>query len=248
MTHESSTPDDWTKRTEQLIGKYKFATLKNASVLVVGLGGVGGAASEMICRAGVGKMALVDFDVIEPTNINRQLIATHSTVGKIKTNAMAVRLKEINPNVELALYTERLDESNMERILTSGRFDYVVDAIDTLSPKVFLLKYCVENGIKVVSSMGSGGKMAPELVKIDDISKSAYCPLAKAVRKRLHKFGIKSGFPVVYSTEITDKNSFVATDDRYKKNTAGTISYMPAIFGMYLSAIVIREIINKAEI
>lgn len=233
---------NWTQRTELLIGTEAQEKLRNSSVLVVGLGGVGGMACEAICRAGIGKMTIIDRDIVTETNINRQLIALNSTLGQPKAEVLAARLKDINPELQLHVIADWLDESNMNRILLEEKFDYVVDAIDTLSPKVHLLKTCVENGIKVVSAMGAGAKVDPMKVKIDDISKTSYCALARAVRQRLLKMGIKSGVQVVFSTEKTNKESVIAIDEKYKKSTTGTISYMPNLFGLMLASVVIRDI------
>lgn len=233
---------NWMQRTELLIGTEGLERLKQSSVLIVGLGGVGGMAAEAICRAGVGKLTLIDRDIVTETNINRQLIALTSTVGMSKAEVMASRLRDINPAVVLHVITDWLDEKNMDQILNEGKFDYVVDAIDTLSPKVHLLKNCVEKGIKVVSAMGAGAKTDPAKVKIDDISKTTYCPLAKAVRTRLHKLGVKRGVTVVFSTEEACKESVIETDEKYKRSTTGTISYMPALFGLMLASVVVREL------
>jgi tRNA A37 threonylcarbamoyladenosine dehydratase len=232
----------WTERTELILGKDGLERLKKSSVLIVGLGGVGGIAAEMICRAGVGEITLIDRDTVSNSNINRQIIALQSTLGKNKSEVLAQRLQDINPEVDLHVITDWLDENNMLQVLSERKFDYVVDAIDTLSPKVYLLKICVENGIKVVSSMGAGAKTDPTKVKIDDISKTIYCPLAKAVRKRLQKMGIKEGIKAVYSTEEADQRSVIETDEKYKKSTTGTISYMPNLFGLMLASVVVREI------
>lgn len=233
---------NWMQRTELLIGTEGLERLKQSSVLIVGLGGVGGMAAEAICRAGVGKLTLIDRDIVTETNINRQLIALTSTVGMPKAEVLASRLRDINPAVVLHVITDWLDEKNMDQILNEGKFDYVVDAIDTLSPKVHLLKNCVEKGIKVVSAMGAGAKTDPAKVKIDDISKTTYCPLAKAVRTRLHKLGVKRGVTVVFSTEEACKESVIETDEKYKRSTTGTISYMPALFGLMLASVVVREL------
>lgn len=232
----------WTERTELLIGKEGQEKLRRSSVLIVGLGGVGGMASEAICRAGIGKMTIIDRDVVTESNINRQLIALTSTVGLLKSEVLASRLKDINPEVKLTVISDWLEENNMVQILTEGKFDYVVDCIDTLSPKVYLLKNCVEMGIRVVSAMGAGAKLDPTKVKIDDISKTNYCALARAVRQRLLKLGIKNGIQVVYSTEETNKESVILTDEKYKKSTTGTISYMPNLFGLMLASVVIRDL------
>lgn len=237
----------WTQRTELLIGNEKQENLRDSSVLVVGVGGVGGMACEMICRAGVGQMTIIDRDTITESNINRQLVALHSTIGQSKTEVLAKRLLDINPQLKLRVISDWLDENNTAEILDNGNFDFVIDCIDTLSPKVFLLKYCVEKGIKVVSSMGAGAKMNVEKVKIADISQTNYCPLAKAVRKRLNKLGIKKGITVVYSTETADKNSVIETDEKYKKSTTGTISFLPNLFGLMLASVVIQDLIQREE-
>jgi len=237
--------DNWTQRTELLIGKEGLEKLRNSSILIVGLGGVGGITAEMICRAGVGRMTIIDRDVVSNTNINRQIAALNSTNGEQKSRVIADRLKDINPELDLTVLSEWLNEENTEKILDDGKFDFVVDAIDTLSPKVFLIKLCVEKDVRIVSSMGSGAKIDPSKVMITDIAKTNYCPLAKAVRQRLSKLGIKQGVTVVYSTESADKNSVILTDgELYKKSTTGTISYMPALFGLYLASHVIRELIK----
>ena len=235
---------NWKQRTELMVGQTAVEKLEKASVLVVGLGGVGGICAEMICRAGVGSMTIVDCDVVNNTNINRQIIALNSTLNLPKTDALAQRLLDINPNLNLTVRNELLEGENTEKLLDENNFDFVVDAIDTLSPKVFLIKSCIERGIKVVSSMGAGGKMNPEKVKIADISKTESCALAKSVRQRLRKLGIKKGLPVVFTTEIVDKDAVVQADEKYKKSITGTISYLPAVFGCFLASYVIREIIK----
>ena len=241
---------NWKQRTELMLGQTAVEKLEKASVLVVGLGGVGGICAEMICRAGVGSMTIVDCDVVNDTNINRQIIALNSTLNLPKTDALAQRLLDINPNLNLTVRNELLEGENTEKLLDASTgsatkgFDFVVNAIDTLSPKVFLIKSCIERGIKVVSSMGAGGKMNPEKVKIADISKTESCALAKSVRQRLRKLGIKKGLPVVFTTEIVDKDAVVQADEKYKKSITGTISYLPAVFGCFLASYVIREIIK----
>lgn len=237
--------ENWTQRTELLIGKQGLEKLQKSSVLVVGLGGVGGIAAEMICRAGVGKMTIVDKDTVSITNINRQIVALQSTVNQQKTEVLAKRLLDINPTLKLNIISEWLDENNTKDIIENGNFDLVVDAIDTLSPKIFLIKTCIENKIKIISSMGSGAKTDVSKVKIADISKTNYCPLAKAVRQRLYKLGIKKGVTVVYSDEPAKKESVIETDEKYKKSTTGTISYMPAIFGLHIASETIKQIIEK---
>ena len=237
--------ENWTQRTEMIIGGEGLEKLSRSSVLVVGLGGVGAVAAEMICRAGVGKMTIIDRDDVSPTNINRQLVALNSTIGKQKAEVLAERLKDINPDLDLTVINDWLDEKNTEQILTENHFDFVVDAIDTISPKIFLIQNCIQKGIRIVSSMGSGGKLDPSQIQITDISKTEYCALAKTVRQRLSKLGIKKGLPVVFSTEMVDKSRVILVDDeKYKRSTTGTISYIPAVFGCFLASYVIRELIK----
>lgn len=237
--------ENWKQRTSLMIGEEGVKKLENASVLVVGLGGVGGIAAEMLCRAGVGNLTIIDRDIVNATNINRQIIALQTTIGKQKADVLGERLLAVNPDLRINIINEWLDKDNTESILSEQNFDFVVDAIDTLSPKVFLIKSCIERNIPIVSSMGSGGKTDPSKIKIADISKTEYCALAKAVRQALAKIGIRKGLPVVFSTEQVDKKKLILTkDEQYKKSTTGTISYLPAIFGCYLASFVIRSIIE----
>lgn len=240
---------NWQSRTQLLIGEEALVRLSSAHVLVVGLGGVGAYVAEMLCRSGVGELTLVDGDVFTETNLNRQLPALRTTLGKPKTEVLAERLLSINPNVKLHLHSVFLRDELTTELLQKCRYDFVVDAIDTLSPKVFLLYHALQNGLRVVSSMGSAGKMDPSQVKIADISKSEYCRLAKMVRKRLHKLGVKRGITVVYSTEKVVDSAVVLTKDEEsnKNSTVGTISYMPAVFGCFLASFVIRELIKSEK-
>lgn len=240
---------NWQSRTQLLIGEEALVRLSSVHVLVVGLGGVGAYVAEMLCRSGVGELTLVDSDVFTETNLNRQLPALRTTLGKPKTEVLAERLLSINPNVKLHLHSVFLRDELTTELLQKCRYDFVVDAIDTLSPKVFLLYHALQNGLRVVSSMGSAGKMDPSQVKIADISKSEYCRLAKMVRKRLHKLGVKRGITVVYSTETVVDSAVVLTKDEEpnKNSTVGTISYMPAVFGCFLASFVIRELIKSEK-
>jgi len=236
---------DWQSRTELLIGKVALLKLKRAHVLVLGLGGVGAYTAEMLCRAGVGKLTIADGDKVQPSNTNRQLIALESTLGGEKAEVMAHRLRDINPAVELEVIADFLREEKMN-ILLETPFDYVVDAIDTLSPKVFLILKALGKGYPIVSSMGAGGKLDPLQVTVTDISKSYNCRLAHSLRKQLHRSGVRKGFKVVFSPETVSKDSVkLVENEENKRSTVGTISYMPAIFGCVMASVVIREIITE---
>lgn len=233
---------DWLSRTELLLGDDGLKRLKNSNVLIVGLGGVGGYVAEMICRAGVGKMTIVDGDTINPTNINRQLLALESTCGKAKALIMAERLRDINPGLELSVINEYIRDERMSEILDSD-FSYAVDAIDTLSPKVFFIFHAVTKRIPVVSSMGAGGKFDPSRISVSDISETTDCPLARILRKRLHRLGIREGVTAVYSSETIEKSKIIrVTGEENKASVVGTISYMPAAFGIACASVVIRDL------
>lgn len=233
---------NWLSRTELLLGKEKLQKLRVSNVLVVGLGGVGGYAAEMICRAGIGKMTIVDGDTIHLSNRNRQLLALKSTEGEAKAILMGERLKDINPELELTIINEYVRDERMKEILDTG-FDYLVDAIDTLSPKVFLIYHGVSKKIPVVSSMGSGGKFDPARILVSDFSETTDCTLARILRKRLHRLGIREGITAVYSPETIDKKKVIpVTGERNKASVVGTISYMPATFGIACASVVIRDL------
>ena len=225
-----------------ILGAEALNKLKVSNVLVTGLGGVGAYAAEMICRAGTGKMTIVDGDKIHPSNRNRQLLALKSTEGESKAILMGKRLLDINPDLDLTTIGEYIRDDRMKEILDAG-FDYVVDAIDTLSPKIFLLYHSKLRKYKVVSSMGAGGKFDPMQVRIADISETTDCTLARVLRKRLHRLGISEGITAVYSPETIDKSKIIpATGERNKASIVGTISYMPAMFGLVCASVVIRDL------
>ncbi len=235
--------EEWLRRTQQLLGEDKLQLLQQAHVLVVGVGGVGAYAAEMICRAGVGRITLVDGDVVGESNINRQLIALHSTLGKPKAEVLAQRLLDINPSLQLEAKQLFLEETAVDALLDEVHYDFVVDAIDTLAPKVALIERAMRRKVKIVSSMGAGGRVDPTAIAFADIANTYHCALAKAVRKRLATVGIRGGLKVVFSTEQTNRNAIIRTDEeRNKKSTVGTISYLPAIFGCYLASYVIRKL------
>lgn len=232
-------------RTQLLLKPEGLQRLKDAHVLVVGLGGVGGYTAEMLCRAGVGKLTIVDHDSVSESNINRQVIALHSTVGMPKTELFRQRFADINPDCQVRVVDQFLRDEATVELLQSDTFSYVADAIDTLSPKVFLLYHARTMNIPVVSSMGSAGKLDPLAVTVADISKSHTCPLAAVVRKRLHRMNINDGIKVVFSTEKVAEHAVVEDPSENKRTTIGTISYLPPLFGCICASVIINDIVNE---
>jgi tRNA A37 threonylcarbamoyladenosine dehydratase len=236
----------WLERTELLIKEDGLEKLNQATVLVVGLGGVGSFAAEFLARAGVGHMTIVDGDTVDITNVNRQLPALHSTVGKHKVKIVAERLLDINPDLQLTKINEFLNPERMDEVLDSAPFDYVLDCIDSVTPKLSLIIAAKRRRIKIVSSMGAGGKTDPSKVMVRDISKTEHCHLARQVRKRLKKVKIDKGVRCVFANDIQDEDSLKMTDgSNYKRSFYGTISYMPAIFGLYAASEVINHLLDK---
>ena len=230
-----------------MIGTEGLQKLQGARVILFGVGGVGSWCAEALVRSGVGHLTLVDSDCVEPSNLNRQLLATCSQLGKPKAEVMAARLRDINPDIDLTVINDFVKDERMEQLF-DNEYDYVVDAIDTISPKVFLILHCLNRNLKIVSSMGAGGKTDPSKIAIADISKTYNCKLAKSIRKRLHRKGIDRGVPVVFSTELTDKAAVLEVDDEEnKKSTVGTISYMPAMFGIFCASKVLRDLAGIGE-
>ncbi|RFM27074.1 tRNA threonylcarbamoyladenosine dehydratase [Deminuibacter soli] len=235
----------WMSRSQLLLGDEKITHLMQQHVLVVGLGGVGGICAEMIARAGIGKMTIVDADVVDLSNCNRQIAALHTTAGLRKAEVLAQRLRAINPELDLTVLPQYLQEEQLEALLQPGAFSYVLDCIDTLGPKVALLRICVERGLPVASAMGAGGKTDPSQVRVADIQQSYDCKLAKYVRKRLNEKGVREGIQVVFSPEKIDEDRVIVTEKAFlKKTLIGTISYMPAIFGCTLASVAIRELMD----
>lgn len=247
----------WLERTEMLVGEDGIARLSSARVAVIGVGGVGGYAAEMIVRAGVGHILILDSDEVSVSNRNRQLLALSSTVGRPKCQVLKERLLDINPDLDIVTVEKfiiaegAVPDSGFEdasgtpsQLLGAYEFDYVVDAIDTLSPKLELIKYCMDRKIPLVSSMGAGAKFDVTRIRITDISKSFQCPLAHMVRKRLGKMGIRKGFKAVFSEEIADRSSIVLEAGRNKKSQVGTISYLPASFGCACAQAVITGLLG----
>ena len=241
---------DWRERTGMLLGESRLAALETKCVAVIGLGGVGAFAAEMVVRAGVGRMVILDSDRVSLTNKNRQLLALDSTLDRPKTEVLRERLLDINPALRLIVIDSYLDENNVAELLPQG-IDFLIDAIDTLAPKLALIRHCVESHIPLVSSMGSGAKYDMTRIRIADLSKSFNCPLAYIVRKKLRKMGITKGFKVVFSEELPDEAAIVemtpeeqaATSN--KKSQVGTISYLPASFGCACAQAALQYLIGK---
>lgn len=235
----------WQERTAMLLGEDMLEHFKKSTVAVIGVGGVGGYAAEMIVRAGIGRLIILDSDDVSVSNKNRQLLALDSNIGRPKCDVLAERLKDINPELDLIVIKEYLEADAAAEHIGQYDIDFLVDAIDTLSPKLYLIKYCMDNNIPLVSSMGAGAKLDATKVRIADVSKSFNCPLAYIVRKRLRHMGIKKGFQVVFSEELPDRESMVPCEDRNKKSQVGTISYLPAVFGCVCAQAVIQGLIKK---
>jgi tRNA A37 threonylcarbamoyladenosine dehydratase len=237
----------WQERSLLLFGKEKLERLARTHVLVAGLGGVGSMAAEMICRSGVGKMTIIDGDSVQPGNLNRQIQATHGTLHEDKAAVMGERLLDINPGLDLTVINEFIDEERIPGILEEP-FDYVVDAIDTLSPKICLIYHAVQRELKLASSMGSGGKVDPALVQVADFGDTSHCRLAYVLRKKLRKLGVEGGFKVVFSTEKVPGEMVIPVEgESNKKSTVGTSSFIPAIFGCMLASIVVRELSEASD-
>ena len=227
-----------------LVGEQMLGRFADSTVAVIGVGGVGGYAAEMIVRAGIGHLIILDSDDVSVSNKNRQLLALDSTVGRSKCDVLSERLKDINPELDLTVIQEYFEPDKADVLLGGRKIDFLVDAIDTLSPKLSLIKYCMDNGIPLVSSMGAGAKFDATKVRLTDVSKSFNCPLAYIVRKRLRHMGISKGFKVVFSEELPDRDSIVPCEDRNKKSQVGTISYIPAVFGCVCAQAAIQHIMK----
>ena len=243
----------WTDRTALLLGNDKMQRLADAHVLVVGVGGVGAYAAEMLCRAGVGELTIVDADTVNVTNINRQLPATHDTIGRLKTEVLGARFRDINPDIrlhELPIYLKEEEVPSLldgtlhcQSSMVNSQYSFIVDAIDTIAPKCALISEALRRGIPIVSSMGAGAKSDITQIRFADLWDTYHCGLAKAVRTRLKKEGLRRSLPVVFSIEQADRNAVITVEgEQNKKSTAGTISYMPAVFGCYLAEYVIRKL------
>lgn len=235
----------WQERVELLFKPEGIEILKKANVLIVGLGGVGSFAAEFIVRAGVGNITIVDGDTVDITNVNRQLPALHSTVGQPKVDIVGDRLMDINPELNLTRVQEFLSPERAFEIVTKD-YDYVLDCIDSITPKLNLILAAKRARVKVISNMGAGGKMLAGKVVVKDISKTDVCPLAKVIRRRLRKLGVNKGVKAVFSLEKPDESSLKMTDgSNYKRSFFGTNSYMPGLFGLYTAETVIRHLLKS---
>jgi tRNA A37 threonylcarbamoyladenosine dehydratase len=236
--------ENWQERTVMLLGEEGAAKLRDAHIAVIGVGGVGGFAAEALARAGVGHLLALDSDDVSETNRNRQILALSSTVGRPKCEVLRERLLDINPGLELVTVPEYVTEENIATLLDPYRIDFLVDAIDTLSPKICLIQYCLKRGVPMVSSMGAGAKIDATAVRVADIAQTRMCPLAHMLRKRLHKLGIFTGFDAVFSVEEPRRSSVVLEESRNKKSQVGTISYLPSVFGAVCAQVAIRRIVE----
>lgn len=231
----------WDSRTRLLIGDTGAERLARARVFVAGVGGVGGYAAEMLARSGVGHLTLVDADVVSVSNLNRQIIATIPTLGHPKTELFAQRFHDINPDLTVKSVCDFITPENTQELL-EGDYDFVVDAIDTVAPKVVLIAHCLRNGIRIVSSMGAGGRTDPSKVGLCDLWETRDDGLARAVRQRLKKLGLHKPLRVAASTEPPHTSSVIQLDERNKRSSYGTIATIPSLFGIFLASHVINTL------
>lgn len=238
---------NWLERSELLIGSEGVERLQKAHVLIVGLGGIGSFAGEFIARAGVGEITLIDGDVFDPTNKNRQLTALDSTIGRNKAVVLAERIREINPEVKLNIIEEFVVPERVWEILKENQPDYVMDCIDSVTPKLEWIIACIRLKIKIVSHLGAGGKMDASKVQVASLERTFNCKLAAHLKKRLKKKDVTfRKVKAVFSSEIQEKSSLKMTDgSNYKRSFYGTISYMPALFGLQGASEVINHLLNK---
>ena len=228
------------QRTELLIGSGNIEKLKNSNVIVFGLGGVGGATVEALVRAGIGNLSIVDFDTVDKTNLNRQIITTQSVIGKPKVEVAKDRILSINPNINLTIYNEKFLKENIDLFFKDKKYDYIVDAIDLVTPKLDLIEFATNSEIPIISCMGTGNKIDPAKFKIADIKKTSVCPLAKIIRKELKKRRINR-LKVVYSDE-TPRKPLNLDGGREKTKNVGSISFVPPVAGMLLASEVVKDI------
>lgn len=233
----------WLERTALLVGQDKMQALAQSRVLLVGLGGVGSFAGEFLVRAGIGHLTMVDGDIVDKTNINRQLQALHSTIGMGKAQLLEARFKDIHPQIDLLAINHFMTPDDMEGLIRSGKYDYILDCIDSFQPKLTLLELAYKSGHRVISSMGAGGKTDPSRMGISDLFDTKDCRFAQKVRKQMRRRGVGRGITAIYSDELQPKEALKYTDGtNFKRSYYGTISFMPALFGLWVASTVIREI------
>ncbi len=237
--------EKWNDRTELLIGPEGVARLAAARVFVAGVGGVGGYAAEMLARSGIGHLTLVDADAVAVSNLNRQLIATIPDIGLPKVKLFEKRFRDINPAIDVLAIREFITPDNIGAMLDAGQYDFVVDAIDTVAPKVALIVHCLTHRIPVISSMGAGGRLDPTLIGYHDLWETREDGLARAVRQRLKKAGLRRPLRVVASTEAPRAAAVIELDERNKRSSYGTLATIPSIFGILLASHVINRLTTE---
>lgn len=230
------------QRTELLIGKENLNKLQHSHVIVFGVGGVGGFAIEALVRSGIGEISIVDFDTVDLTNLNRQIIATQDSIGKLKTSVMRDRLLSINPNVIVHEFPEKFSMENSDLFFKNKKYDYIVDAIDLVTSKLTLAEIAKNLSIPIISSMGTGNKIEPTMLEVTDINKTSVCPLARVMRKELKNRGIKK-LKVVYSKELPRK-PFNESGSREKKVNVGSIVFVPSTAGLIIASEVVKDLCN----
>jgi tRNA A37 threonylcarbamoyladenosine dehydratase len=237
------------ERTELLVGEESLYFLKHKHVLIAGIGGVGSFVAEAIVRAGVGKVTFIDHDVVSESNLNRQLIALQSTIGKSKVEVMKQRALDINPDIKITIIKEFIRPENIEELLSRTSYNYVLDCIDSISSKVALVTACQKQQVPVISSMGAGGRIDPSKITITPLDKTIICPLARMMRQRMRKAGGSLKFPVVFSDEIPRKGTAhrpIAEDPTaHPRSVNGTISYLPSLFGLNMAGYVIKHFLRE---
>jgi tRNA A37 threonylcarbamoyladenosine dehydratase len=235
------------ERTALLLGPEGLERLSSRHVFIAGLGGVGSYAAEAIARAGVGRMTLLDHDVVGPSNMNRQLVALHSTLGRPKSEVMAERIRDINPDIQIHIASSFLSPSNVAEVVPTD-IHYALDCIDSIACKAALVHHCQEQRIPVASSMGAGGRLDPGALRIGPLSDTSLCPLARELRKRLRRLGAQLSYPVVYSLEQpikgTEHRPLDGPNPGRARAVNGTISYLPPLFGYTLAGIAIRSLLG----
>lgn len=230
------------QRTELLIGKENLNKLQHSHVIVFGVGGVGGFAIEALVRSGIGEISIVDFDTVDLTNLNRQIIATQDSIGKLKTSVMRDRLLSINPNVIVHEFPEKFSMENSDLFFKDKKYDYIVDAIDLVTSKLALAEIAKNLSIPIISSMGTGNKIEPTMLGVADINKTSVCPLARVMRKELKNRGIKK-LKVVYSKELPRK-PFNESGSREKKVNVGSIAFVPSTAGLIIASEIVKDLCN----